>query len=149
MSSFLNSAGLMINNIQSSTWHMRYDCRVSKRLKHTCHCSDIQWSLLNANAAKSYYFTNAAVSKHLLEFLQSPHFILISDVDEDLSHCHQDWLWMNSCHLKKRFILNICNHWVFSFFPFLSHIIVRHHDMPNKHICSRCWWDKVLVSMCP
>ena len=57
MSSFLNSASLMINNIQSSTWHMRYDYRVSKRLKHTCHSSDIQWSLLNANAAKSYIST--------------------------------------------------------------------------------------------
>ena len=136
MSSFLNSAGLMINNIQSSTWHMRYDYRVSKRLKHTCHSSDIQWSLLNANAAKSY------ISTMLL-------YQSIFGIPPISSFYFNIWCWWISITLssglalneflpfakkKKRFILNICNHWVFSFFPFLSHIILRHHDMPNKHL---------------
>lgn len=80
------------------------------------HCSDTQCSLLHAVATISYIPAMLPFLKASLEFLQSSHFILISDVDGDLSHCHQVWLWMNSCHLQKsRSILNICNHGVFSF----------------------------------
>ena len=93
MSSFLNSAGLMTNNIQASTWHMRYDYRVSKRLKHTCHCSDIQWSVLNANAAKSYISTRLPYKS-------------IFGIPQISSFYFNIWCWWRSITLSSGLALN-------------------------------------------